>query len=272
MSAFEVAAVGDNCIDRYGPPLSKSFVGGNAVNVAIHLASRRPVVAYFGAVGDDADGRRVLSALRERRVVVDNVKVRPTAVTAYTNVEFDAAGERFFAFEEFGACRGYRPSTDDLVILRRLRHVHLGWLDDGGELKRALLSAGVGVSQDLSVNAAAVDVRADGLSIAFASADTQTQAEAMLAAMLAAGASVAVVTMGRLGSLASDGPTIVKADALPVVPVDTTGAGDTFIAAFIDARLAGRDLQAALHAGRSTAVKTCLHYGGFPQESVPRGS
>ena len=265
MSVYEVATVGDNCIDRYGPPLGMSFVGGNAVNVAVHLAARRPGVAYFGAVGDDADGLRVVSALRERHVVVDNVRIRHTVVTAYTNVEFDSSGERFFDFEEFGACRGYRPSADDLAILKHCRHVHLGWLDDGGELKRALLSAGTGVSQDLSVSAAAVDVRADGLSIAFASADSPAQAGTMLAAIHAAGASVAVVTISRFGSLASDGRIIVTADAHPVLPVDTTGAGDTFIAAFIDARLAGHDLQSSLHAGSSAAVATCLHYGGFPQ-------
>jgi len=87
----------------------------------------------------------------------------------------------------------------------------------------------------------------------------------MLAPMHSAGASVVVVTMGRIGSLASDGRQIVAADAVPVTPVDTTGAGDTFIAAFIDARLTGLDLQSSLNAGRSAAAATCRHYGGFPQ-------
>ena len=38
MHGFDVATVGDNCIDRYGPPLGLSLVGGNAVNVAVQLA------------------------------------------------------------------------------------------------------------------------------------------------------------------------------------------------------------------------------------------
>jgi fructoselysine 6-kinase len=264
MTAFDVATVGDNCIDRYAAPVDLSFVGGNAVNVAVQLAARRPGVAYFGAVGDDADGRRVIAALAQRNVVVDHIRVSG-GVSAYTNIEFDAAGERVFAFEEFGVCRGYRPSDAEIEILRRLRHVHLGWLDDGGALKRTLRDAGTGVSQDLSVNAAAIDARPDGLSIAFMSSDSRERAEFLLQQALAAGARVGVVTLGRLGSLASDGTTIVATDAEPVVSIDTTGAGDTFIAAFIAGRLSGLDLKAALDAGRAAAASTCLHYGGFPQ-------
>jgi len=268
MPAFDVATVGDNCIDRYAAPLGLSFVGGNAVNVAVQLAMRRPGVAYFGAVGDDAAGRRTVVSLRANDVIVEHVRVTP-GVTAWTDIELDSSGERVFAFEEFGACRGYRPSAAEVELLKTLRHVHLGWLDDGGALKRALLSAGVSVSQDLSVNAASIDVRPDQLSIAFLSAATRREAEVLAERTLSAGAGIAVVTMGHLGSMASDGRTLAIADAEPVVPVDTTGAGDTFIAAFIAARLERRDLQAALDAGRTAAAATCLHYGGFPQSGEP---
>jgi fructoselysine 6-kinase len=51
--------------------------------------------------------------------------------------------------------------------------------------------------------------------------------------------------------------------------VDTLGAGDTFIAGFLDAHLRGLDLQAALDAGRAAAAATCAHFGGFPQAPVP---
>jgi fructoselysine 6-kinase len=266
--AFDVATVGDNCIDRYGAPLGMSFVGGNAVNVAVQLAARGLGVAYFGAVGDDAAGERTIAALKERDVIVDHVRIL-TGVTAWTDIAFDAAGERVFAFEEFGVSRGYRPSASEVGVLKRLRHVHLGWLDDAGALKRELLSAGVSVSQDLSVNAAAVDVGPDGLSIAFMSAPSREEADDLIHRALAAGATVAVATMGRFGSLASDGKSLVVADAKSVTPIDTTGAGDTFIAAFIAARLAGHDLKASLQAGRAASAETCLHYGGFPQQGEP---
>ncbi len=83
------------------------------------------------------------------------------------------------------------------------------------------------------------------------------------------GARIAVVTCGARGSVAADGAATVEADAAPVEVVDTTGAGDTFIAAFIDAHLAGGSLSACLEAARQAAALTCRHVGGFAQALQP---
>ena len=50
-----------------------------------------------------------------------------------------------------------------------------------------------------------------------------------------------MVTCGAAGSVASDGKTMARTDARPVEVVDTLGAGDTFIAGFLAARLAGQE-------------------------------
>ncbi|NKX52208.1 fructoselysine 6-kinase, partial [Arthrobacter deserti] len=44
--------------------------------------------------------------------------------------------------------------------------------------------------------------------------------------------------------------------------VDTTGAGDSYIAGFVAAMAAGMDLQPCMQAGASTAARTCTHWGG----------
>jgi fructoselysine 6-kinase len=264
MAGFTVATVGDNCIDRY-LPLGQSTVGGNAVNVAVHLARLGLAAAYFGAVGDDAEGRRTLAALRDNSVVTDHVAIRPGR-TAWTDIDFGPGGERIIGFEEFGVCAGYRPSTRDLAVLARLRHVHIGWLDDGGAVKQALVALGVALSQDLSVTSPAAGRRAVGLAIAFASAGASlAEGEATASRLVAEGARLAVVTCGAAGSVASDGVSLARMDARPVAVVDTLGAGDTFIAGFIAARLRGDGLEDCLQAGRDLAAATCGHLGGFPQ-------
>ena len=142
-----------------------------------------------------------------------------------------------------------------------MRHVHIGWLDDGGDLKRQLVRAGVSVSQDITVNPGA-----DGLAIAFGSAGSNPEAALDIAnEFLAQGAGLAVVTRGALGSLASDGTSIFETGVLPVDVSDTTGAGDTFIAGFIAKRLQGGDVEACLQAGRDAAAVTCTYFGGFRQ-------
>jgi fructoselysine 6-kinase len=263
-----LATVGDNCIDRYLPPVGLSTVGGNAVNVAVHLARLGQVVAYFGAVGDDADGRRVTDALADHGVDVGHVRTVPRGTTATTDIRCGPAGGRAIISEDFGACRGYRPSAAEVALLTRARHVHIGWHDDGGALKNDLASAGVGVSQDLSVNAEARHVAAEGLTIAFAAADGWDRAEALADAVLGQGAALVVVTCGAAGSLAKDKARAVRMEARRVPVVDTLGAGDTFIAGFLDARLKGLDLDRCLAAGRDAAAATCGHYGGFPQEPL----
>src|SRR5690606_38296222 len=127
--------VGDNCVDRFLPPVGLSLIGGNAVNVAVQLARLGLDSAYFGAVGRDTDGFRTRDLMAENGVHVDHMQFRD-AVTAYTEIESLPNGDRVFAFEEFGACRGYRPDEADVAVLLGMRHVHIGWLDDGGALRR----------------------------------------------------------------------------------------------------------------------------------------
>ncbi|RVO78715.1 fructoselysine 6-kinase [Sinorhizobium meliloti] len=266
MTSFRFAAVGDNCIDRYRAPLRQSYVGGNAINVAIQLARLGHGSFYFGAVGRDSDGAQVRRLLLANGVNVDHLLARDTN-TAYTDIDVTPAGDRIFVHEDFGACAGYRPDAGEIELLKTMDHVHIGWLDDGGLLRRALSAAGVSVSQDVSVNAAAADLEVDGLSIAFGSAgEDETSAERLTGEFLARGARLAVVTRGALGSLASDGAEVASAGIRAVEVVDTTGAGDSFIAGFIAARLEGRALAACLEAGRDLAADTCTHVGGFPQE------
>ena len=265
MHAIRIATVGDNCIDRYQPPIGLSTVGGNAVNVAVQLRRLGQKVAYFGAVGSDAEGERMLGCFRENGLDVSHVRVA-AGRTAYTDIGTDAAGDRTILFEDFGVCRAYRPGAQEVEALRGMRHVHIGWLDDAGTLKRALAAAGVSVSQDLSVNADPRNLRPEGLSIAFASAEgSRERGEMLLMEMLGAGAATAVVTCGALGSLASNGRSRAEVGVAPTSVVDTTGAGDTFIAGFIAAHLKGRSLRACLQSGRNAAATTCMHLGGFPQ-------
>lgn len=263
MPEFEVATVGDNCVDKFLPPVGLAAIGGNAVNVAVHLRKQGLSTAYFGAVGPDEDGQRMLDCFRDNDLVIDHVQIRD-GVTAYTDLDVDETGDRIITFEEFGVCRGYRPSDADIERLLKMRHVHIGWFDDGGDLKRRLLSAGVSVSQDITVNPGA-----DGLTIAFASAGSEPHAAPELAQhLLTEGAALAVITRGAKGSMATDGQRFAETGILPVEVSDTTGAGDTFIAAFIAAHLAGLDLQSCLEAGRDAAAVTCTHFGGFPQEPI----
>lgn len=259
MPRLHLAAVGDNCIDRY-LALGRARVGGNAVNVAVHFALAGQASFYFGAVGDDAAGVWTREALTANGVDVGHLQIRPE-VTAYTDIDHGPEGDRIFAFEEFGACRAYRPNAGDMAALARMDHVHLGWLE-GPPLSDALRGAAATVSRDCAVNRAGgpVDVAfgsvGESLDLALRERDR----------LLAEGHRLAVVTCGAAGSLASDGIRDWRAGSPAIAPVDTTGAGDTFIARFLAAWKGGAEIGAALDAAGRAAARSCLHLGGFPQE------
>jgi len=266
---FDLIAVGDNCIDRLTGRMQADLVGGNAVNVAVQGALAGLRTAYAGAVGPvgEADGDRVIAALIANGVDVGCVE-RDDRPTSVTELRVDDDGDRHIVAEAFGACEGWGPCPRGMTRLEAARHVHIGWLNDGGATRRALAAAGVPVSQDVSVNALTPrDIAADGLTLAFASLSEAHAdlAEARVAELVAGGATAAVVTLGRGGSLALVDGRMHRAKADPVEATDTTGAGDSYIAGFLAARLTGADITEAMAAGHARAARTCTHPGGFPQ-------
>ena len=71
MTTFRLAAVGDNCIDRFEEPVGEAYVGGNAINVAVQWALLGQQSFYFGAVGRDRNGAQVRQLLKQNGVRLD---------------------------------------------------------------------------------------------------------------------------------------------------------------------------------------------------------
>ena len=86
-----------------------------------------------------------------------------------------------------------------------------------------------------------------------------------LAWVRAAGPRVVAATLGADGSvgLAADGAAIVV-PAFTVPVVDTTGAGDVFHGAFLQALLQGQPMARALTFANAAAALSCRTVGGHP--------
>lgn len=263
-SSFDFATVGDNCIDRFHGSGNSEMVGGNALNVAAQLSLLGHKVAYFGAVGDDPDGELVIRELKRVGVCTKYIKIAHDT-TAYSLIRHDKHGDRDIYFEEFGASGTYLPDDEELAIIARAGHVHIGWLRDGSAVNHRLKKLGVSVSRDLSVNSEQADLDPNGLDIAILSANSLDAAQEKTSDLLRRGAGLALVTVGEHGSFASDGNSVISISASSIAPVDTTGAGDSFIAGFLSAYKNNQDLETSLKSGRNLATATCLHVGGFPQ-------
>ena len=266
--AVRAVCVGDNCIDRYLPPVNRSFVGGNALNVAVYLKQHGVPASYVGVVGNDGNGSRILEALRQREIDTTHLQVLP-GETAYSDIRLGAQGDREFVAEYLGPKPAGFLSEAAIEFIAGHDLVHTTLL--GGtvaDLPRIRQAGATHVSMDYGERAPEDFIR-DTLSyidLAFFSLDEERQQEArgLAERIFEAGPRLVVVTMGKHGSLAYDGHAYFQ-PAVPAQVVDTLGAGDAFIGTFLAYYMGGSSLQASLANAAQTATRACSHYGAWPQ-------
>lgn len=260
-----VLVVGDNTIDEMD---GVTRVGGNAVNVAVQLARHGFSVRYAGVIGRDENGEIIRDALRTEGLDDELLEVRD-GESAVTIVGHTPTGDRVFTREDFGVTGEYFPGQAVIDAARSAAWVHIGMLPDApgfvAELRRRL--PGVSVSQDCAVSRGWM-----GLDLAFCSVGEERSARPAAEAAHRDGAREVVVTRGAAGALAFDGSRWWDQAALPTTVVDTTGAGDSFIAGFISRRAFDASVEESLKAGAEWAAFTCSHLGGWPQEGIPRST
>jgi fructoselysine 6-kinase len=252
--ALIAACVGDNCIDRYVGDAVPDLPGGNALNVAVRLGAD-----YYGSVGDDDEGRTLVEQARRAGVGVEGVEVRPGR-TGVTLVQLER-GERRFLLEEYGASADFRISAPLAARLCGYRWVHVARQPDAITLAPALHAAGVPLSCDFCDvwDADLAAQLAPHLEVAFFSGDGEAAATAVRR-----GATIGVATLGAAGSVAYTASDRYEQAALPAEIVDTLGAGDALIAAFIASALLGADPRESLRAGAEAAADACAHFGAWP--------
>lgn len=259
---MRVVSIGDNCLDVYVAQDAMT-VGGNALNVAVNWARYGLDVSYLGAVGTDAAGATVEAALVEAGIDVTGIERLEgnTGLTVLRLVDSD----RQFLHEDFGVSGSWMPSEADLRALVGVDWVHVAGPVAAGGAGGRTGALGLPTSVDLSTANAVDDL--SGIAVAFRSwtGPRDGAVRAFADAALVAGADTVVVTCGPFGSLAVNGSGVAEQEAQPIAPVDTCGAGDSFISAFVHAHVSGASLADALQSATAHASATCMHLGGFPQ-------
>jgi fructoselysine 6-kinase len=262
---------GDNTIDRYLEPIGLDLVGGSSLNVAVGLVRHGIAAAYVGPVGDDQAGALVLAELAAQGVDGAQVAVLPDLPTAVTKILSLPDGDRAFVSERYEIFASYEPDAAAWASIVAARHVHTSCLPHlFDRLRDSAVNEGFRLSCDFSTSE--LPVALDGLDLAFRSAGNSTDVEhglKLAAAALERGASAAVVTLGVAGSVAVTPRRSTRQDAIAVESVvDTCGAGDAFIAAYLQRWLTGATIDDCLLAGAKAGAQACKALGAFPQRSA----
>jgi fructoselysine 6-kinase len=267
---MDTVCVGEITVDRY-LELGRDLVGGISLNVAVNArrcGARR--VGLVSCVGDDAGGRLALAKLAREGVEATRVVTRPGA-TARQDISLPPGGDRVFPPGGYhaGVLSGFALDGDDLAyirgfdlavvpVFRQIEHIVAAVLDDpqfGGRRAADFLDG-----SDLGPDLAGLKDYLPRLDLAFVSADMA--AVDLLAPLSESARAPIVVTLGAQGSVALARGQRFFQPALPgPPPVDTTGAGDAFQAAFALAFFATGDIPLALARGAERAAAVIGHYG-----------
>lgn len=82
--------------------------------------------------------------------------------------------------------------------------------------------------------------------------------------LFALGPSEVIITDGRRGSYGFDGKTLYQCPMFPGPRVEATGAGDSFAAAYLGARMHGEEMREGLKWGAVNSAEVVLHVGPTP--------
>lgn len=261
-----VLAFGDNVVDCYGDE-KVMYPGGNCVNLAVYARRAGARAAYAGAVADDPAGRAIREALAKEGVDVSRLRFLPGA-TAYCVIELQD-GDRVFAGANLGVSI-IAPETPDLELASHADALHTGrsshinaWIPLLA--KRTRISYDFATIRDRSQIAA---LAPHCFLAGFSGGDLDREEALSLAGNTRdAGAQWVLVTLGSRGALLLGPHGLTEAPAATVAPIDTLGAGDTFIAYTLVGLLRYETPATILAAAAKAAAQTCLSKGGFGHES-----
>ncbi len=243
-------------------------VGGSASNFASTCALLGEESAILAVVGDDPLGAVYRREISSRGVDVNLIEVVPGAQTGFV-VILNVAGSqrRMIRYRGANLLLGKGLTEERVEALRSAEVVHASSVSP--EVVGTLVEAGLRLSWDPGWTAitkskeSVVELLKTGLIFrAFfnekEAASLTGSGDLELAARLVheLGVDEVVVKMGEAGSAALESGGWVRAPAIRVRAVDTTGAGDVFDGAYTVARLKGLGTREALMAANYAAGKT----------------
>lgn len=260
-----ILGIGDNTVDIYVDRGAR-FPGGNAVNVAVLARRLGADTGYLGCLGRDLHGELLLTALKAEKVDISHLRLID-GPNPWCRIRHDGADRRFE--RSIPGVRGrydLTPADDAYIASFDLAHTSIS-SDLDGEMERLAAHAPI-LSYDFSEYWRRRDMRHvyPHCDIAFLSAPdmADSECEALATRTLEAGVKrLVAITRGARGSCALVDGRFYKQDIEPAVVVDTLGAGDAFIAAFLVSYLGARDVSAALKAGARNAAIACSYEGAF---------
>jgi len=239
------------------------YPGGPVGNFACIASNMGLSVASMCTLGDDEGGQLLLKDFRDYKVDVSYVTVDPKIITPFVIVIVDPTGEKAVIIPELD--QNTAPTISPEAV-RRSKYVYMMGFDhqafreiaDIARPSGTKMMADIEPSEELSGEKiyellSVCDIASfnqQGFTTAF---EKPFSIEAVQE-LLDHGPEIVLVTRGGKGVVAASKDEVVEVDAYDVPVRDTTGAGDTFNAAFLFAIIQGYDLEKSVKFGNAASA------------------
>jgi sugar/nucleoside kinase (ribokinase family) len=234
-------------------------LGGTSAGKTLNLCRLGARVTLRTVVGDDEEARRALAVLRAEGATVI-AEIDPDGHTEqHVNVMADDGG-RVSLYLTMPTLVDSLHRAQTYAALADADAVVLDLADSARPLLREAVGIGAPIWVDLhdydGVDAFHEEFIGHGTYV-FLSSDRMPDPRAFMTERIAAGARLVVCTHGARGATALDaGGRWYEVPAVPVAEVvDTNGAGDAFLTAFLLTHLSGAEVQPALVAAAAHAAR-----------------
>lgn len=267
---MNVVCVGDCGVDRYP---DRDRPGGITLNFAVQarrLLGPDDRVIVVSALGTDVEAHTVTAALDE--LPVEAFMAGMPGQTSIQYIDLEPSGEKIFVKYEQGVLGTYRVGEREQALIAEadlLMAPHYRQIDRFFDSVMHSSSRGLRAVDfaDIAEDPVTTSVRRylDCFDVAFFGLSRAHGALIDELHQLASEAEkLFVVTLGADGSEALSPKGRWTCPAAPVdAIVDTTGAGDTFAAAFLCEYCKTKDVASSLKRGAQEAARTIAHRGGF---------
>lgn len=274
-------------LPRAGETLAgQSFVtvpGGKGANQAVAAARLGASVAMIGCVGDDAYGEQLRAALLAEGVDCQAVTPVTGESTGVALIVVDDSSQNAIVIVAGGNGHVTASVVDSFDALLSQAEVIICQLEVPLDTVGHVLKRGHELGKTVILNPAPasgplppqwfawidylIPNESEAAALTGLPVDSTASADAAASALLAAGVSKVIVTLGEQGALFASKSRSEHFPAPKVQPIDTTAAGDTFVGGFAAALADGKSESDAIRFGQVAAALSVTRSGAQP--SIP---
>lgn len=260
--------------------------GGDSLNTAIDLAKLGSKVGFIGKVGDDSFGDFLLKTIKSFDIDSRGLKIVKDSSTSSVIVLINEKGERTFLYYG-GTNDTFQYEDIDTSIVKECRIVHVGGTyllpefdgEGAARLFRFAQANNIFTSMDVTSDTTGrwLSVIKPCLKYLNLFMPSYKEARAItgeknpedIAAFLQnEGVGIVVVKLGKDGCYVKSPEKEFYFPAYDVPVIDTTGAGDSFVAGFLAGMLQNWDLESCARFASAVSAHCIQHLGattGIPK-------